>query len=447
MVKKTFILSIHSLLSSADSMLHFGSDNEIVIPLPVITGMRKAVNNVVEKRKISTAILDYIESFPMDKLMREQGVLQKNGSTLRIIDSYKDEDLGIDLSDFSYTDKRCLQIAKGLGRKNQRPTIFITRNPGLRIAARSIGIKAQNFKDLIFPSLSDQYTGRIECNASTQTIDTLFSKGSIRVKDIQSYTKYHWYTHMFLNITSLDGKTSALARYDGKKIVPLRFQNATPSKVVPLNAGQTMLQEALMTPPNIAPLVIAKGNAGTGKTYGALAVALEQTGKQNVYTQILVTAPVTEIGEGIGFLPGDIDSKISPHIGGIIDNAREIMKNKSSKKEVLTSEQTLRNGNIKIEAIGMLRGRTLPKTFFIIDETQNIDPDDIKSIVTRSAEGSKFVFLGDPTQIDNPNLNERYNGLVYLSEKMKDYPGAWQIGLTDKESVRSDLARYAAQIL
>ena len=95
----------------------------------------------------------------------------------------------------------------------------------------------------------------------------------------------------------------------------------------------------------------------------------------------------------------------------------------------------------------MLRGRTITDTFFIIDETQNIEPDDIKSIVTRAAKGSKFVFLGDPTQIDNPALNEKYNGLVYLSEKMKDSPLAWQIALNDNESVRSDLARYAASIL
>ena len=94
-----------------------------------------------------------------------------------------------------------------------------------------------------------------------------------------------------------------------------------------------------------------------------------------------------------------------------------------------------------------LRGRTITDTIFIIDETQNISPDDIKSIVTRNGEGSKFIFLGDPTQIDNPQLNERYNGLVYLSEKFKDDSMAWHISLPDKESVRSKLARRAAEIL
>ena len=105
------------------------------------------------------------------------------------------------------------------------------------------------------------------------------------------------------------------------------------------------------------------------------------------------------------------------------------------------------NGTIQVQPIGFLRGRTIVNSFFIIDETQNISPDDIKSIVTRIGEGSKFIFLGDPTQIDNPSLNERYNGLVYLSERMKNNPLAWQITLTEEESVRSKLAKEASKIL
>ena len=102
---------------------------------------------------------------------------------------------------------------------------------------------------------------------------------------------------------------------------------------------------------------------------------------------------------------------------------------------------------IQIQPIGFLRGRTIVNTLFIIDETQNVDPSDIKSIVTRAAEGSKFVFLGDPSQVDNPKLDERYNGLVYLSEKMKGDPLCWQVTLDETESVRGSLARVAASKL
>lgn len=107
----------------------------------------------------------------------------------------------------------------------------------------------------------------------------------------------------------------------------------------------------------------------------------------------------------------------------------------------------IEQGTIVLQLIGHLRGRSIIDTVFIIDEAQNIEPSVIKSIVTRAGEGSKFIFLGDPTQIDNPELNERYNGLVYLSEKMKGNSLCWQVTLEDEESVRSKLAYVAAKIL
>ena len=367
---------------------------------------------------------------------------------MRIERGFSDVELpGIDLPSLAFDEKRCLQIALGLKNKvSKRPVILVTKNAALRLKAKSIGIQAQYFKDDVFPSLEEQYRGRIDCITSSDKLNLFFENGSIEPKAIYNYAQYPWMPNMFLNIKSADGKSSALARYNGKKIVKLTYISHKPLGVIAANAGQTMLKEALLTPADIAPLVIVKAPAGTGKTYISLAVALEETMKVNKYQQILVTAPVEEIGEPIGFLPGDVDAKVSPHIGGILDNTKQLL-NKGSDKKVKKPESLLSNGTMAIQAIAMLRGRTITDTFFIIDETQNIDPDVIKSIVTRAAKGSKFVFLGDPTQIDNPALNERYNGLVYLSEKMKDSPLAWQIALNDNESVRSELARYAASIL
>ena len=117
------------------------------------------------------------------------------------------------------------------------------------------------------------------------------------------------------------------------------------------------------------------------------------------------------------------------------------------KNSKYTPKQLLENGTIVMQLIGHLRGRSIVDTIFIIDEAQNIEPEVIKSIVTRAGEGSKFVFLGCPTQIDNPDLNERYNGLVYLSEKMKDSEYCWQVTLEAEESVRSQIAYIAAKLL
>ena len=249
--------------------------------------------------------------------------------------------------------------------------------------------------------------------------------------------------------------SSALARYNGKEIVKLNFLDSHPYGITPINAGQRMILEALLTDPKDAPIVIIKGGAGTGKTFLSLAVALEQTiGDEKIYSQILVSSPVETVGqERIGFLPGTVEEKFNPHLGGLKDNLRVLLNSKDStdcsknKKYTEKGEYFFERGIIQVQPIGFLRGRTILDTIYIIDETQNIDPDDIKSIVTRAGEGSKFIFLGDPTQIDNPNLNERNNGLVYLSEKMKDIPLAWQITLDDDESVRSKLAKIAAKIL
>lgn len=203
------------------------------------------------------------------------------------------------------------------------------------------------------------------------------------------------------------------------------------------------------------PLVVVKGGAGTGKTYCALAAGLQGTEVEEKYSRILVTRSVTST-EQYGFLPGDIEEKLAPYLAGIKDNLYILLhgSNKKSPKNRAIKNEPYEDGTnyfergvVQIQAIGFLRGRSIVDTYFIIDETQNIEPDTIKSIVTRAGEGSKFIFLGDPTQVDNPNLNERYNGLVYLSEQFKNDPMCAQVTLTDDESVRSKLAREAAKKL
>ena len=314
---KTFILRTQSLLSSTDSTLRFGNDNEIVIPFCEIDELEKNSRTFSEKGRIAKKILEYLNSFKITELLSEKGVKQKNGSTLRIERNFSDVELpGIDLPSLTFDERRCLQIALGLKNKvSKRPVILVTKNPALRLKAKSIGIQAQYFKDDVFPSLEEQYKGRIDCITSSEKMDLFFEQNSIEPKSIYNYAQFPWMPNMFLNIKSADGKSSALARYDGEKIVKLNYISHTPLGVITANAGQTMLKEALLTPADIAPLVIVKAPAGTGKTYISLAVALEETMRANKYQQILVTAPVEEIGEHIGYLPGDVDSKYNGNSG------------------------------------------------------------------------------------------------------------------------------------
>ena len=457
-VEKTFVLNPHAVLSSSDSLLRFGEDNEVVVPMAVLEKIQNTKRHLsFGKRKVAKDILNYINAF--DKKVLGEGVIQENGCILMVATNYHDINLNIDgIDDY---DRRALQVAKGLQEKGKN-VVFITNNIVLQIKAKSIGIKAETFRDELYPVPAEQYTGRITCEVSKEATDKLFRFGEISIEDIYEYEKYEFLDNMFVFLKSAY-RTSAVGRVEGSKIVRLKNLDRNIYGILPKNTGQKFMLEALMSD---APLVVIKGDAGTGKTFCSLAAALQQY-DEGIFKQILVARPMQTVAdEKIGYLPGDIDDKVGPYLGGIKDNLRELLKSNDSnlqrsKKNSSNSskyeddekpscedgEYFFEKGIIRIQPIGYIRGRTILDTFFIFDETQNIDPEDIKTIVSRMGEGSKLVFLGDPSQVDNPKLNERYNGLVYLSERMKGEELCYQIALDESESVRSKLAKLAIKKL
>lgn len=475
--KKIIIMGTRSLVDRPQATLAFGNDNCIVIPMIVVDKLESLSHDYTEKGKNAKKILDYLDSFSIKELLSDEGVRQKNGSILRLENGQNLPKVSCSLPEqLNVVDKKRLEIALGLKQLTNKPVIMVTTNTALRIKAKSLGIKAQAIQDNIFPSLEEQYKGRVDCKASKANIDKFYNGGSLKPKDIYQNSKIEWYPNLFLKISCLENpKIGVIGRFDGEKIVHLNFANEHPYGIETKKVGQIMALEALMASPESAPLVVIKGGAGTGKTYMSMAAALEQTIRNSVYERILVTTP-TEHTKDLGYLPGDLQKKMNPRLGGILDNLNLILKKDKKKKsqrenssyhhkftqepdsdddksgflEFIESQPAAHlfaDGIIEIQLIAYLRGRSITNTIFVVDETQNIHPDDIKSIVTRASEGSKFIFLGDPTQIDNPDLNERYNGLVYLSEKMKDSPMAWIISMKDEESVRSPLSRYSATVL
>ena len=466
-MRKVFVLRTGAIIASPDTTLRFGSDNTVVIPLAVLQHLYE-YDGIPEKRRIASAFLDYISSIPREQLLSKEGFLQSNGSRLRVTDNSDPLDERIEaMRDFSRMDKRvfqtCLDLQmevrdrpkKGVSLSKEEPEsiVLISKNPSVRLKAAAIGVEAQTFKDELFPSPAEQYTGVITVYSSQSGVGKLFRDGFMTVEDIFDFRSIQWVENLFLQIQTEN--TSALGRFAGGKIYPLRFSEHLPNGYKALNVEQRMLWECLMAPPEIAPLVVVKGAAGTGKTFCALAMALEHLANYadvGIYDQILVATPtVTVSGERIGFLPGDIDEKVGPYLGGVMDNLKAIFREHDPRSDNASlrdkADELFDRGFIEIQPIGFLRGRTIPKTVFIIDETQNIRPSDIKDIVTRAARGSKFIFLGDPTQVNNPELNPRYNGLVYLSEKMRGNPLCWQITLSSDKSVRGDLAQAALDIL
>lgn len=461
MAKKIFILGTQSLTSSEDSTLRFGNDNTIVVPFPEgIDELEKLAANYTEKGRIAKNLLEYFSTFQIEKLLSEEGVRQKNGSILKYEKDFTDVKIPPNIGHLTDFDKRRIQVAVGLkGKYRSIPVAIITKRPGFRQKLKAAKISAQNFRDDTFPTLEEQYTGRIDCQTTKEKIDRLYAEGHLSPKEIIKHTEIEWCTNVFLKIRSLTDDSHILARYDGKNIVKLQFQDYHPYGISALKAGQHMALEALLQNPKVAPIVIIKGSAGTGKTFISLAAALENTISSvgtKYYDKIMLTTPTETLREeNLGYLPGELEDKFDPYLGGVMDNLSLLLssssKGKNGETKKTTKKQTAKSlidsGVVTLQLIGHLRGRSITDTIFIIDESQNIEPSVIKSIVTRAGQNSKFIFLGDPTQIDNPDLNERYNGLVYVSEKFKGNPLCWQVTLDDEESVRSELAFIAAKIL
>ncbi len=229
-------------------------------------------------------------------------------------------------------------------------------------------------------------------------------------------------------------------QYNGDKIV--RVENRPCFGICPRNVEQTFALDALLN--RDIPLVTLTGKAGTGKTLLALAAALEN---RRYYRQIFISRPIVPLSnKDIGYLPGDIQSKLDPYMQPLYDNLMVIknhcgVKNGKSNpiKDMLDEEK------IVITPLSYIRGRSIVKVFFIIDEAQNLTPHEIKTIITRAGEGTKIVFTGDIFQIDHPYLDTRSNGLSYLIEKMKNRHLYTHINLEKGE--RSELSEMASKLL
>lgn len=204
-----------------------------------------------------------------------------------------------------------------------------------------------------------------------------------------------------------------------------------------------------------APLVIIQGMAGTAKTFYSLAVGLEKVynSSSDEYRRIIVCRPNAQFDDDIGFLPGSEKEKIAPLMRPIIDNLEQILDSDEEKRyeneEELSDKilEIFERGIIQTEALNFIRGRSLVKTYLIIDEAQNMTPNQVKGIITRAGKDTKIILLGDPQQIDKPFLDEKTNGLSYAAKCMKGSPYCWQITLSADECERSALAMDAVQRL
>jgi PhoH-like ATPase len=232
-----------------------------------------------------------------------------------------------------------------------------------------------------------------------------------------------------------------LARYTAGGFVSLTHGDSVAWGARALNKEQKFALELLQN--DDIQVVSLVGRAGTGKTLLALAVGLEKVLEERVYTRMLITRPVTPMGEDLGYLPGSKEEKLRPWMQPIVDNLEFLFRESPDPVDIMHNLQE--RGMIEMEALTYIRGRSIPRQWILCDEAQNLTPHMVKTLITRVGEGTKIVFTGDPEQIDHPYLDASSNGLSYLVEKLKGEEIAGHVTLVKGE--RSRVAELASRLL
>lgn len=425
--RKTFIIDTSVLLYDKSS-IHSLPGNDVVIPIVVLDEL----DRFKEKQGILGESARYINRY-LDKL-RGQGSLH-DGVT---IDG--DQTIRVDVGthevpgslDAATGDNKIIACALNCKRSVQGKVIVITKDINFRVKCDSLGINSEDYyKDRIVKDKSQMYSGVEEIEIEDPTIIDDFYRDE---KLDASRVDEDLHQNQFVILKS--GNQSAIGVfYDGIIRQPVNKISRVIG-ISPRNKEQKFALD-LLTRDDVQ-MVTMTGIAGSGKTFLTLMAGLSGL-QDKKYDRIVITRSLQTVGKEIGFLPGDIDDKMSPWLSPILDNFRQAFK------DVTYFEAMRQKGQIEVSPLAFIRGRTFNNTFLIVDEAQNSTIHELKTIITRMGENSKIVLLGDIDQIDTPYLDSLSNGLTITIEKFKNERIAGHITLTKGE--RSELATLASRLL
>ncbi|HEY7216189.1 MAG TPA: PhoH family protein [Thermoanaerobaculia bacterium] len=336
-------------------------------------------------------------------------------------------------------DHRILNAALGLAKlEPQRPVILVSKDVNLRLKARALNLAAEDYETVKIKDLDHLPKGKNEVEvANGAAIDRLYQEEWLPVEAVlEGRPPCNQYYILRC------GSKSALAYYNSRTDRIERVHKPLAYGISPRNAEQTFALHAVLNPD--VPLVTLSGAAGTGKTLLALAGALEQ---RRHFRQIYLARPIVPLSNrDIGFLPGDIHSKINPFMQPLWDNLG-IIKNQFDEKEreYKKVDELVESEKLHIVPLAYIRGRSLSNVIFIVDEAQNLTPHEVKTIITRAGERTKIILTGDIFQIDTPYLDAHSNGLSYLIDRVRGNPLYAHVNLEKGE--RSALANLASVML
>ena len=491
---KTYVLDTNVLLHDPQSIFKF-EDNNLAIPVEVLEELDAIKGEQsTERGRNARRVHRILQELLPDSHAMLEGVRLSTGGTLSvIINQFLVENnlsapamqrLRAVLPDMSKKDNRIIACALYVQEKFPPPTILVTKDVNVQLKARAVGLASEDYLNDKVPENLEQDRYR-EIPVSIYELQRFASE---REFDLGEDAAHGLTLNEYLLLRSEEGKTMPARYYGAGRVCRLKIPEfvRAPGGIAihPRNLEQQFFLDALLDD-SIA-LITCFGKAGTGKTLLSTACALQQIcAAGNHYDGLSISRPVIALGKDIGFLPGSMEEKMKPWLQPYYDALEVLMPSKMpkepqfaakkvgkkfKKREALAAamsvpaptvhggfpgggalaplkpyERLIKSGLVEIEALCFIRGRSIARRFFILDEAQQLTPHEVKTVITRISEGSKIVLIGDPAQIDNPYVDSRSNGLVYAHNRMKNQAIAAHVTLSKGE--RSRLAELAADLL
>ena len=440
--KKNFVLDTNVILHDYKCIENF-QENDIYLPIVVLEELDKFKKGSDQINYNAREFVRELDTLTSNDLFLKGASLGPGKGTLHVVTGDKYQEKIYQSFPEKTADHRILSCTLSVAESEKDrkvKTILVTKDVNLRMKARSLGIEVEDYitdKVInvdIFKRAQDIYE-----NIDPDLIDKMYASPDGIDADLFDIKSKLEPNECFI-LKSV--RNSVLARYNPFTNKFKKVEKASNYGIQPRNAEQSFAFEVLNDPD--VKLIGLTGKAGTGKTLLALASALKQA---NVYKQILLARPIVALAnKDLGFLPGDEKQKVAPYMQPLFVNLN-VIKGQFAPggSDARKIDDLQKNGQLVIEALAFIRGRSLSETFCIIDEAQNLTPHEIKTIITRAGEGTKMVFTGDIQQIDSPYLDAQSNGLAYMVDKMKGQELFAHINLIKGE--RSQLSELASDLL
>lgn len=440
--KKIFVLDTSVIIYEHNSILNF-DEHDVGIPITVLEELDNFKKGNDTKNFEAREFIRLIDKLAKDQMLHHWNPIngKGKGNFKVVMDSSGTSQVDANkVFNEDKADHRILNSALVLQKEEKgRKVILVSKDVNLRLKAKALGLQAEDYTTGKIQNISSLHTGRTVIEDVDPTIiNLMYEKGYCPPEDVLGKSK-PMKNHYFI---LKSGKKSVLAFYNSANGMVELVEKRNVYGIKPRNAEQAFAIHAMLKPE--IRLVSMQGVAGTGKTLIALAAALEQ---KREYKQIYLARPIVPLSnKDIGYLPGDIKSKLNPYMEPLWDNLKFIQNQYSeSDKEYSKITEMVTNEKLVITPLAYIRGRSLSNICFIVDEAQNLTPHEVKTIITRAGENTKIIFTGDIYQIDTPYLDSQSNGLSYLIDRLKDHELYAHITLEKGE--RSELANLANELL